>query len=116
MGNGAENAAPGELSGGCWSAERLMVGGKPAAVCFNKFVAQFADVIDRQLCGSMRVEQGGMVDGFAFARHRRFDGQQLSIYVGPVQRCQLLRQIADVARRDALAIDQARDFDAGLGR
>ncbi len=56
-----------------------MVGGKPAAVCFNKIVAQIADVIDRQLCGSMRVEQGGMVDGFAFARHRRFDGQQLSI-------------------------------------
>lgn len=90
-----------------------MVGGKPVAMRVNQFVAQLAGVIDRQFGGSVRVEQSGMVDSFALARNRRLDGQQLGIDVGTVQRRQLLRQVADVAWRDALAIHQTRDFDTG---
>ena len=93
-----------------------MVGWKPVAMRFNQFIAQLADVIDRQFGGSVRVEQRSMVDSFALARNRRLDGQQLGIDVGTVQRRQLLRQVADVAWRDALAIHQTRYFDSGLGR
>ena len=50
-----------------------MVGWKPVAMRFNQFIAQLADVIDRQFGGSVRVEQRSMVDSFALARNRRLD-------------------------------------------
>ena len=82
----------------------------------DKIVAKRNDVVDRQLCGSVRLHHGSLINGFLFLGHSRFNGQQLNIDIGAVHSGKLLGETPDVCRLNTESAHKAGHLDASLGR
>ena len=82
----------------------------------QQLVAHAPDVVDAEGGRGVRVEQRGVVDVLAVALEHGLDGQLDDVEERAVQRDELRRQGADGLRVQTVAVDDAGNLDAALGR
>src|SRR5689334_15430935 len=95
-------------SSGCAYAQPLR---QQVAVGGDEVVAQRPDLLDGQRGRRVRVDQGRLAHHPRVAGHRRLDGQLADADEAPVDRRALGRQVADLLRVYAEAVDHAGDLD-----
>ena len=108
-----KKAAPGEARLAIRSRlpEKSVVLRQHVAMRGDEFVAHLDDVVDGKFGTRVRIEHGGLIDPVALLRERGFDCQELDVDIGHVECGALGRQFADIASLDAVAVDEARNFD-----
>ena len=78
----------------------------------QEVVDKGADLLGVELGRRVRIEHRRLVDVLPFPGQRCRDCQFLDVDVGLHQRRQLRRECANDSRLHAIAVDEARDFDA----
>ena len=88
--------------------------GKIIAVCLDQIVHHSDNVVNRKLGSSVRLQHCRVIYKVALAGDGSLNGDQLRVDIGHVHCRQLNRQPADTAGMNAVAVDQAGNFDTGI--
>ena len=83
---------------------------------FNQVIHKAADFVDGQVCAGMGIEKRSLIDILFLSGQRSIDYQLMDADLAHIQRCQLMGQIANMARLNATGIGKAGNFYAAIVR